>query len=275
MGFQPDSNGRGQRSIPTMSVVEEDSSEDLSCGGDDLLIEQMARDYSAAKGELSQGSCNSGDDLQVGLCIVSPVPHISDDLHDLLLSQKNSAVLPYISDVSTPKCLLNTIHEVLQKTGKPRNDWVVSCVDAPVTPVQKESKVCEGMDGFLIKNPLSYTEWPSLPMVTKIDNTAPGIMSEEQIFLWNHLPAPLDDDVMIADVEVSSGVHDGRNTHAKMRRVHEMASELTKKRNLEGLLKSADKDVFQGGVRVLMKEASILARQMQPSTATLEAGQSY
>lgn len=38
---------------------------------------------------------------------------------------------------------------------------------------------------------------------------------------------PLDDDVMIADVEVSSGVHDGRNTHAKMRRVHEMASELT------------------------------------------------
>lgn len=36
-----------------------------------------------------------------------------------------------------------------------------------------------------------------------------------------------------------------------------------------GLLKGADKDVFQGGVRVLMKEATTLARQMKPVTDEL------
>lgn len=39
-----------------------------------------------------------------------------------------------------------------------------------------------------------------------------------------------------------------------------------------GLLKDADKDVFQGGVRVLMKEATTLARQMKLVAATMGTG---
>lgn len=58
-----------------------------------------------------------------------------------------------------------------------------------------------------------------------------------------------------------------RNQQDKMKKVYEKAAELTRKRNLEGLLKGTDKETLNNGVQVLMKETSRLASLLVPAGA--------
>lgn len=247
VGFQSDGGKQMHRNLSTLPVVEESSSDDFSGRGEELLIEQIARENASIGGGLSQGSCSSGSKVMVGICAVPPVPHMDPLMHEKLLSADMSVAASYVYAPTTPKCNQKLDDTVWQGPDTPESTWVVPCVTAPATPaVQSEWKMADGIDLKLgSKTHLSYTGWPSLPVVVEMDNTAPGVMSKGQVF---YVEPPVSPPLPNNSVELESharyGVSPGRNVAAKMKKVQDLASELTRKRNLEGTKSSPTSNSF-------------------------------
>lgn len=122
-------------------------SDDDTPGGNELLIESMAREYE----QFPMGQQFDPHRMVINNCVLIPPVHKNPWNFDKFMAYDKLVAVD------------------------PLNNWVVSCMSAPPTPVvEKEDKSPFAVRKMEVaQQKLSYNEWPSLPVVVKLDCPSP------------------------------------------------------------------------------------------------------